>query len=175
MRLFTAITLPEDIKDTLERFSHGVDHCKWCDREQYHLTLSFTEEYHSPEHMLEALKAVVIAPFSLSIDGCGFFPGRNGGALWAAVNQSEELLALQASLCTILEKEQIPFDKKEFKPHITLGRIKGRYKEQELRSFLENSLFLQSNPFQVESFSLFSSQLTPEGPLYTEEGRLLLE
>lgn len=125
MRLFTAITLPDNIKDSLERFSHGIDTCRWVNRENYHLTLSFTEEYHSPEHMLEGLKTVEIAPFSLSLDGCGFFPGRNGGALWAAVSHSEELALLQESLCTILEREQIPFDKKEFKPHITLGRIKG--------------------------------------------------
>lgn len=174
MRLFTAITLPDNIKEMLSRFSHGVRNCKWVDTENLHLTLTFTEEYNDTAFLIDTLLQCEAEKFSLSLEGCGFFPCRDRGTLWAGVTISSGLTTLHEEISSLLKSNQIPFDKKEFKPHITLGRIKGRYNEKELRSFLENALYLHSEPFHISDFTLFSSQLTPDGPLYSEEGRFAL-
>lgn len=170
MRLFTAITLPEEIIETLARFSNGIRNCKWVEKENLHLTLTFTEEYNDIPFFIDTLLQCQTERFSLTLDSCGFFPSRDKGTLWAGISESVGLGSLQSEIRSLLERNSIPCDKKEFKPHITLGRIKGRYQDKELRSFLENGLFLQSEPFEVTEFTLFSSQLTPDGPLYTEEG-----
>lgn len=174
MRLFTAITLPEHIKEELLRFSYGVRNCKWIEKEHLHLTLSFTEDYNDISFFIDTLLQCEAETFSLSLNSCGFFPTRDRGTLWAGVSESEKLRNLHTSVTGLLQSNHIPYDKKEFKPHITLGRLKGRYEDHELRTFLENGLFLQSEPFEVTEFSLFSSQLTPAGPLYTEEGSFSL-
>lgn len=174
MRLFTAITLPENIIQTLSRFSHGMQNCRWVDESQLHLTLNFIEEYDNLPFLVDSLTQIEAESFNLSLNGCGFFPRKKGGTLWAGVGQSTGLTDLQQKLVSLLQKNDIPFDNKEFKPHITLGRIKGRYNDRELRAFLENGLFLESEPFMVSQFSLFSSELFPDGPRYTEEGSFSL-
>ncbi|MCX6557816.1 MAG: RNA 2',3'-cyclic phosphodiesterase, partial [Candidatus Aminicenantes bacterium] len=53
-----------------------------------------------------------------------------------------------------------------FSPHITLGRNKSRGDFKELFALLaeKNDLFLAE--CRASSFQLFSSRLTPAGPLY---------
>ena len=52
-----------------------------------------------------------------------------------------------------------------YSPHITLARLKRG--SGPIASLIETSGGLSSEPFPVESFCLYESQLTPEGAVYT--------
>ena len=41
IRLFTALSIPDDVADTLERRQSGLPGAKWRARDQLHLTLAF--------------------------------------------------------------------------------------------------------------------------------------
>ena len=44
IRLFTALSVPDDVADTLERRQSGLPGAKWRTRDQLHLTLAFYGE-----------------------------------------------------------------------------------------------------------------------------------
>ena len=44
IRLFTALSIPDDVADTLERRQSGLPGAKWRTRDQLHLTLAFYGE-----------------------------------------------------------------------------------------------------------------------------------
>jgi len=44
MRLFTAITIPEEVKDRLAEMYYPIDGLKWQEKSQMHLTLRFIGE-----------------------------------------------------------------------------------------------------------------------------------
>ena len=44
IRLFTALSMPDDVADVLERRQSGLPGAKWRSRDQLHLTLAFYGE-----------------------------------------------------------------------------------------------------------------------------------
>ncbi len=172
MRLFTAIPIPPVTQKLLERFSGGIRDVRWIDAFQYHLTLTFHESVIPEEFpaMIEILSSVSCPHFELKLNGTGSFPSKKGAILWAAVSQSEPLLELQEKISRTLTGEGFPGDKRKFHPHITLGRAK-QINSHELNSFLEQGLFLTGESFEVNHFSLYSSQLNENGAIHTEEER----
>lgn len=171
MRLFTAISCPSDIKALLERFSGGVRNVRWVNPLDYHLTLTFHESvsYEEYQALLFLLDQIPFEPFELSLDGTGIFPLKQGAVLFAGVKKSAPLMKLQSDIASTLKAEGFNVDSKRFKPHVTLGRSKNVIME-ELDGFLQDGVFLHGT-FTVNHFSLFSSQLTSDGAVYTEEER----
>ena len=86
--------------------------------ENLHLTLAFIGEVESPDAAIAAVSAVKSAPFTLRIEKLGAF----GDLYWVGCEKSAQLLSLQREVCACLEKEGVSFDKKPFKPHLTLCR-----------------------------------------------------
>jgi len=86
--------------------------------ENLHLTLAFIGEVESPDAAIAAVSAVKSTPFTLRIEKLGAF----GDLYWVGCEKSAQLLSLQREVCARLEKEGVSFDKKPFKPHLTLCR-----------------------------------------------------
>lgn len=172
MRLFTALTLPDEIRSELERISRGVQNVRWVNPHDYHLTLTFHESISHEEYMAftSILENVHFDSFDLTLNGTGMFPQKKSATLYAAVEESDSLVNLQSDINNVLKSEKIAVDSRRFKPHITLGRVKD-YNMSEVEIFLQEGLFMTKHTFSVDHFSLFSSQLTPEGALYSEEER----
>ena len=53
-------------------------------------------------------------------------------------------------------------------PHITLARCRG-VSAQSLRKFLQSNAEFDAGMIRVEDFHLYSSKLTPAGPIHTRE------
>ncbi|HUP66948.1 MAG TPA: RNA 2',3'-cyclic phosphodiesterase [Sphingomicrobium sp.] len=166
-RLFVAIRPPEAIRDLLiDAMSDSADF-RWQDEDQLHLTLRFVGEVDRPtaDDLATALGEIRAAKISIRVIGVGRFERRNGGALWAGVEPRGPLAALaakieRACLSTGLEPERRPFH-----PHVTLARWKGR-RGHEVQRFLERAAGLASEPFEIDSFSLFESRLSRHGAHY---------
>ena len=131
-RIFLAISLPEDIKKRLFRFVEKEYHdlpVRWIRADNFHLTLNFlgyTQEEKIPEICAGIRQAVEnYKSFEIEFSRAEAGPSEESKKLiWITGKKSSDLAKLKNSLdknLGILLRER-----KEFMPHITLGRIKKK-------------------------------------------------
>lgn len=177
-RLFVAIELPEWVKAELSGLSFGLPNTNWVPDEQLHLTLRFIGEVDKVqfEEIAQALTEVQLDPFDLVLEGVGTFPPRGTPTvLWVGVEKSEPLLQLRRRVDSALNQAGVPPEGRKFSPHITLARLKDAPMSR-LGPFLTGHALYKLEPFEIEEFHLFSSQLTSKGAIHTlEETYSLLE
>jgi len=176
MRLFAAIDLPWPLRDRLAGLTTGLYGVRWMSRENLHLTLRFIGEI--PPWRCEevdlALLAVKARAFPLTISGVGLFEkaGRVT-TFWAGLERSPQLDHLQAKIETALQRAGLEPERRRFVPHVTLARM-DQPANDKIAGFVQMNNLLRTEPFQVEHFTLFSSQLGHEGSVYTAENEYAL-
>lgn len=164
MRLFIAVELPESFKDYLMSIQ----------KQFYNLgTISFTRDYHCTlkflgevnetnlERTKELLRHVKIKKFSLTLDSLGVFPSENYmKVIWIGLNGSIDKLqeCIDSTLETVYPKER------DFKAHLTLGRVKCIKDKRAIKEKL--GMKISEMSFEVAEFKLIKSALTPSGPFY---------
>lgn len=171
MRLFVGIGMPPAIQDRLVRLRSAIPGARWIDQENLHLTLRFIGEvsHHDAEDIDLALSRIDAEAFDLTLRGLGHF--ENGGEptmLWADVEASPALMRLQEKVDSTLRRAGIQFDKRNFRPHVTLARLKAPPLDR-VRSFLRDRANFRADPFLVDRFTLFSSHLGKRGAQYAAE------
>ncbi len=180
MRLFVAAELPAShrasLADVCESGRRGG--VRWVPAENVHLTLKFlgdVDEELVPK-IEEALAAVAAAaePFALSLSGCGCFPNdRAPRVIWLGLAEgAEEAAAVAAAVDKALEALGFGREKRPFKPHLTIGRVKepragAPATAQKIKSLGEYAV----PAARLEAVALVKSTLTPEGSIYEELGR----
>jgi 2'-5' RNA ligase len=178
MRLFVALSLPEEVRDRLDALATGgIPGARWVAPENLHLTLRFVGEVSGPgAHDLDDCLSAIDAPaFELTISGLGTFgEGPKLRALYAGVEPNPALTHLQAKVASAVARAGLAPDRQRFRPHVTLARFKGD-PGPKLGRFIADKSPLRIGPFPVERFTLFSSVLGAEGPHYTEEVEYELE
>jgi 2'-5' RNA ligase len=178
IRAFIAISLPESVlqamgqaQQTLGTLGRGI---RWVRKEGIHLTLKFLGDIDRDdvEKIQIAMERATeeTSPFVLTGQGTGVFPDlRRPRVIWMGLSGDLQMLfALQANLETLLNDLGFPKDKRPFKGHLTLGRVKGRLDATELRAALEGLAGFQTDVFTVQSVALFQSTLRPHGAVYTK-------
>jgi 2'-5' RNA ligase len=170
MRLFVALALPEDVAQALALLQSGVPGARWSTREQMHLTLRFIGEVDGREATAvdDALSTISAPPFRLILKRVGQFGGRNPSALWAGVEPNDALLHLERKIESALQRAGLPPETRKFTPHVTLARLKGTRRGRVMDYLTDHALFT-SPPFEVRTFILYSSQLSPNGSIYRAE------
>lgn len=122
MRLFVAIQLSDEmlraVRGVQDEFRRRGVKGNYTPVENLHLTLAFIGEYPDPEDVLRAMADVRLTPFELKLDGVGAF----GDLWWLGLGHSEALEGCVRRLRRALAEAGIPFDRKRFRPHITLIR-----------------------------------------------------
>ena len=121
MRLFVGLQPSDDFRTALsvlqDRLRAAGITGRYLEPSNLHMTLAFVGEW--PEDITQVLPAVG-HPFTITLAHPGIFP--EAKVLWAGVEASEELNRLAQSVRNSLAENGIPFDPKEFNPHITLMR-----------------------------------------------------
>jgi 2'-5' RNA ligase len=168
-RLFIAVRPPAFIRDLLIDAMGDNAEFRWQDDAQLHLTLRFIGEVERPmaNDLADSLRLIHSGRFPLRIAGVGRFEQRNQGTLWAAVEPKVPVAALASKIERVCQSVGLSPERRAFHPHITLARWKGR-RTREVHGFLERTRDLSSEPFQVETFSLFESRLSRHGAHYEE-------
>lgn len=167
-RLFAAIRPPQHIRRSLLDVMGGVSGARWQSDDQLHLTLRFIGEVeaHVAEDVAAALGSVHHPRFEIALDRIGSFERRGQPeVIWAGVTPHDQLKSLHKKVDQACQRAGLAPEGRAYSPHITLARLKrgsGR-----IASLIETSGGLSSEPFPVESFCLYESQLTPEGAVYT--------
>ena len=121
MRLFIALQPAPAFRDALaslqERLRAAGVTGRYLTPENLHLTLAFIGMW--PEDVTPLLPPVG-ASFPIVLSHVGIFPKAH--VLWAGVEPSEALDSLARQVRRVLTEAEIPFDRQEFNPHITLAR-----------------------------------------------------
>jgi 2'-5' RNA ligase len=170
MRLFVALSLPDDVANTMFLIQSGVPGAKWQTREQLHLTLRFIGEVDGRDANAidDALSAISAPAFRLSLKGVGEFGGKNPRALWAGVSDPAAVSHLARKIETAIQRIGLPAEERKFTPHVTLARLRGAPAPKVLDWLADHALYA-SAPFAVADFTLYSSQLAHGGSIYVPE------
>ena len=183
MRCFVALDLPESVRAVLVRAVdelRGPDAAvRWVAAENLHVTLKFLGDS-SDEQVAEMTAAVESLPdekLELVLSGLGQFPPRGRPRVfWAGLEGAIEAIArIARSLEHAARQCGFPRERRPFRAHVTLGRVKGGHGLRALEPLLATvGSTLDSDPFQAPSITLYRSELTPSGARYTAVARRVL-
>jgi len=177
VRTFVAVDFPPAVKTQINQIIHRLkplgSMIRWVRPEGLHLTLKFLGEI--PQEQLAAVYQAVergvvgIAPFAFVLTELGAFPNlRRPRVLWLGVLRGQESLKkLQEQVEAQLAECGFPKEKRQFSPHLTLGRVKSLHGIQPLLERI-SSLSFQSDEIPVTAVKVMRSQLKPSGAEYSE-------
>lgn len=175
MRLFVAADLPEDLRRRLAAIQADLRDIalpvRWVRPEGIHLTFKFLGQVQGGrlaeiERVLEGAGRG-LASFRLQADGIGVFPERgNPRVLWVGVGGDLEAASrLRDAIERALGGIGFPPEDRDFRPHLTLGRVRGRAKG-EWRPVLERAAREAAGGFEVQDYVLFESRHDRSGAVY---------
>lgn len=177
MRLFVAIALPEKVKKQLGNIERPIDGVSWQDTSQLHLTLRFIGSVNNEisEELQNRFAKIDQQSFEMNINGLGRFPERgNPRVLWAGVEEQPELMQLQAKLEEACVKSGLEAEKRDFKPHITLAKVKHSKANKEVKSLINEYNNFRTASIPVSEFVLYNSKLNQAGAVHTPVARYQL-
>ncbi len=174
VRCFVGLPLPGIYQQGLGELRQSWEkrlqsHIAWTKQGNWHLTLYFLGEI--TQKVLEEVKTnlsqVSREKFSLQAKGGGFFPpNKEPRVIWIGLHKgSRECIDLASRVENTLLPLGFEARKKEFKPHLTLGRVKKNKNDnwRELQDYLNQIHWSET---LVDRFVLWQSELTPQGPIY---------
>jgi len=178
IRAFIAIELPEKVIASIGRIqesmrSHGF-RVRWVRPQNIHLTLKFLGNIKAVE--TEMIKQAMLesaggsAPISMAARGIGVFPGiKRPRVLWVGIGgQIGALIELQTALDEKLAAIGFSKEKRAFKGHLTMGRVKDKIDPKKLLGALKEFAGFETEPFVADRMILFKSDLKPTGAVYTK-------
>lgn len=171
-RLFAAIDLPEATQVFLANLDPKIRGVRWAEAAQMHLTLGFFGDVTNDVDLAlrKKLRAIEFGAFFLPITGMGTFPARGAPKIiWVGVGSAHPHLfqiykrVQEAALAAGIEPDLRPWH-----PHISLARCR-EVASPSIRKFLQSNTDLDAGMVRIEAFHLYSSKLTPGGPIHTLE------
>ena len=160
MRLFIAIRFTDEVTKALLATMHDLKQKgikgSYAAGSNLHLTLAFIGETRDKEEVKKAMDRVSFTPFKLSVRELGTF----GNILWAGVKGNQGLKGLAKDIRAQLDAAGIPYDSKEFTPHITLVR--------KMSGTLNKGFPGPKADMMVRSISLMKSENKNGKTVYTE-------
>ncbi len=185
LRTFIAVDVGKAIRDRAvalqESLTRSGTDVKWVEPENIHVTLLFLGEVDDRE-VLQVCRAVSdgcvgLSTFSLTVEGVGCFPNpRRPRTLWVGVGDgTQELCALHDALePPLLDLGCYRREERKYTPHITIGRVKSDRPTDKLAAALAKHAGWRGGETDVREVLVMSSQLTPQGPVYTVLSRAKL-
>ncbi|MEF3280086.1 MAG: RNA 2',3'-cyclic phosphodiesterase [Elusimicrobiota bacterium] len=149
-----------------------IDKIKIASSQNIHLTYIFLGDI-VDEKNINNIKSIFsnfnnLPKIRFSAKKLGFFPClQNPRVIWADIDKSafNALIDIYKTIKKTLTDIGI-YSNEEFVPHITLGRVKKKIFEKEI-TCLKSFEFNQMDGI-FENIALFSSVLTPSGPIYNK-------
>ena len=128
MRLFICIELENEQLDAIEKAKEKLKaetrKGRFVRTEHTHLTLVFLGEVEDGRlnEVIETIEKISFEEFQMHMSGLGWFQKRSGKIYWIGFERNEELLRLQKRLHHELKGQGFNLEKREYTPHITIGR-----------------------------------------------------
>ncbi|MGC8744682.1 MAG: RNA 2',3'-cyclic phosphodiesterase [Verrucomicrobiia bacterium] len=191
VRCFIAIRPPDAVLDKIlglmKDFEKKIpnEFIRWCSKEQLHLTLKFLGNVNESD--IEKLQQSIgnscsgFSQFELTICGLGCFPVFDfPKIIWLGITGETNILralqeTIEINVCEFGDSKE----EREFKPHLTLGRIKNAPR-RELFSIGKGLKVAVSQVgvignWIVREVLLMQSVLQPSGAVYNELAKFNLK
>lgn len=188
MRVFIAIDISEEIRKGLGDLQRELQSkanikkgdVKWVEPKNIHLTLKFLGEIQDKQvvDVCNIVKNVAgrYKSFELDVESVGSFGGKSARVLWVGLGKGiDSLLQLQKDLEQQLASSGWPPEQREFTGHLTLCRVKNSKAGITLATITEAYKDFKLGTILADSVSVYQSQLTPSGPIYTVVGNYKLK
>ena len=171
MRIFVAIEVSDqDVLNSISQIQAELNiKAKPVELHNMHFTVQFLGEV--SEKMIgkisDALNSIEFSAFSISFTGIGVFPKPNSPrVIWIGTDDGiNELEKLAEMIRSKLSHLGFSPDKK-FKPHVTIFRVKNKIGD--MPDKLEKFSSYYFGKQTVSEIKLKKSELTPNGPIYTD-------
>jgi len=177
IRAFIAIEIDpphkEKISALISHLKKSNADIKWVTENQMHLTLKFLGniEQENVQKISDVLKtiAAVFSAFNIQFSQIGAFPNHERPrVIWLGIEKgSEALRLLNNKIECELEKIGFQKEKREYKSHLTLGRVKSLKNISGLSRLINEAEFQFQDEIKIDRLILFQSTLTSKGALYT--------
>jgi RNA 2',3'-cyclic 3'-phosphodiesterase len=178
VRVFVALELPSAVKEAAAAIQRELMESGaaigWVRGEGMHLTLKFFGEV-SPDRLPEIETALAAAAegtgsVEIKVRGLGAFPNpRSPRVIWAGIHPSDDRLArLQERIDQAVAPLGFPPEKREFRPHLTLGRIKSPRGLDGVMKAMAARHDFSAGECTLDRLHLFQSELKPGGAVYTK-------
>ncbi|MBE9390515.1 RNA 2',3'-cyclic phosphodiesterase [Fervidicoccus fontis] len=147
---------------------------KVVEKENLHITLAFIGEISEDtlQDAIEAIKEIEHTKIKAKLKGIGAFPNSNSPrVVWIGVDDkaSISIMELYKKVSSSLVAHKVPFEReKDFTPHLTIARIKGRENIKRLASFINEFSSIEIGEVVFDKLKLKKSTLTPKGPIYDD-------
>ena len=171
MRTFVAIEVNnKDVLNSIHKIQTELNiKAKPVELHNMHFTVQFLGEVSGETigKISDALNSIEFSAFSISFASIGVFPKPNfPRVIWIGTNDGvNELEELAEMIRSKLSDIGFSPDKK-FKPHVTIFRVKNKI--EDLPSKLEKFSSCSFGKQLVSEIKLKKSELTYQGPIYTD-------
>jgi 2'-5' RNA ligase len=186
MRCFVALDLPDGVRAALDvtqarlRAAAPRADVRWVAPAGVHLTLKFLGEV--TDERRDAVRAALegvtrgAAPIELACAGLGVFPGpARPRVVWAGITGGlPDLGVLAVAVERILEPLGFPPERRPFRGHATLGRVRSPRSVGVLVRALEREARTEFGSWTASEIVLYRSHLRPTGSIYEPLVRLPL-
>ncbi len=178
VRTFVAVLIADEIRRNIaevqEPLKKLAPDVKWVAPDNFHVTLKFLGNVREDDlqGVYDAAEEAsgAFPPFDLSFAGLGAFPNpRRARVVWVGIDKGrDQLVELASAMDSKLAKLGFPKEEREFKSHITIGRVKEPSRSLErLASGIEDVDASDLGSQRVTSIAVMKSELRPGGPIYS--------
>jgi RNA 2',3'-cyclic 3'-phosphodiesterase len=174
-RTFIAIkvSVGKDFRSSIDLLKGGLakERIRWTDVHNMHVTLAFIGDTNE-----EAIKGI-ISMLNSKLAGSGrigfgfrsfgvFKNLRDPRVIFAGIENPENLINAFVAIKEGLEEIGIKIEEREFRPHLTLGRVKFLSDTDNLKELLSKFENVKFQDVIVDDILYYESVLRPEGPEY---------
>ena len=173
MIAFLALNIDENIKNKyhnllLKKIDDNIAEVKFVNKNKMHITLVFFENIKKSD--IEKIKSSlektssIIKPFNISFEKLSYFTNKFNdiNVLFVKANCKE----LDEYVKHLRDNINIKYDKKDFKSHLTLERVKKVYDNDKLKEIINNIRFEKSS-FLANSITLYESDFVNYREIFT--------
>ncbi|RJP80468.1 MAG: RNA 2',3'-cyclic phosphodiesterase [Desulfobacteraceae bacterium] len=177
IRAFIAFDLPDDVLEIIGEIQKQLKKkglkLRWVPVCNIHLTVKFIGDL--PADLIDQVAGIMTESaercslMTINASGMGVFPGlRRPSVLWIGIHgETDRLIRFQKTLDENLERIGIQSEKRPFRGHLTIGRVKTNPNMELLKESLRLFNDFQTRPFTIKEVKLFQSELTPAGAVYS--------
>lgn len=173
-RTFIALPVPasEKLIAETEFYRNNLEglNVKWVEYKNLHITLAFLGDTSDDQitAIRQHLPSVVsgYSPFSLLLTCTGAFKSpQNPQVIWIGMEPAKTLDNLYRDIQQFIGNMGFERDNRPFRPHLTIGRIKGAAQSHNLPELIKLSEGVNEKVI-TETIIFYESMLQPAGPVY---------
>ncbi len=184
IRTFIAVNLASFVVEEIAKVQAALRAAdpgvvRWTRVENMHLTLKFLGDIEQDcvAPILSRLRRVVHdrPAFRVEARRLGGFPDlKRLRVIWVGLS-GEGLTVLSKDLETALRELHFPAEKREFHPHVTLGRVRSQRGWDQVLPLVQHYAHTSFGTSVIDQVRLYRSDLRPTGAIYTALGSAPLQ